>query len=88
MRIAVLLTAAGAALLAGCGQKGALYLPEKNTAPVTAPAAPAAPAPAAPAAAAAPAPPAGTATPSATPPQTAPPPAPQKKQNADDDSQK
>ena len=79
MRIAALLTAAGAALLAGCGQKGALYLPEKNAAQVTAPAAAAAPAPAVPA---------GTATPAAPSPQSAPPPAPEKKQNADDDSQK
>ena len=86
MKIAVLLAAAGAACLAGCGQKGALYLPEKNAAQVTAPAAP--PAPAAAAAPAAPAAPASTATPSVPPAQTAPPPAPQKKQNADDDSQK
>jgi hypothetical protein len=78
----VLLAAAGAALLAGCGQKGALYLPEKNAPQVTAPAAP--PAPATPAAAA----PAATATPAAPAPQSAPPPAPEKKQNADDDSQK
>ena len=28
------------ALLAGCGQKGALYLPDKKPAPVTAPATP------------------------------------------------
>ena len=75
----VLLTAAGAAVLAGCGQKGPLYLPEKNAPQVTAPATPATPAPAAPA---------GTATPAAPPPPTAPPTPPQKKQNADDDSQK
>lgn len=81
----VLLTAASAAILAGCGQKGPLYLPEKNAAVVTAPAAPAAPAA-----------PGGTATPATPPPQTAPAPgvaapsapAPQKKQNGDDDSQK
>jgi predicted small lipoprotein YifL len=89
--VAVLLTAASAALLAGCGQKGPLYLPEKNAAVVTAPAASgASAAPAAPAA------PAGTAAPATPPPQSAPAPgvaapsapAPQKKQNGDDESQK
>ncbi|HUJ52485.1 MAG TPA: lipoprotein [Steroidobacteraceae bacterium] len=33
-----LASAALLALLAGCGQKGALYLPDKKPAPVTAPA--------------------------------------------------
>jgi predicted small lipoprotein YifL len=38
------LIAAGAALVAaGCGQKGPLYLPDKNAAVVTSPAAPSAP---------------------------------------------
>jgi predicted small lipoprotein YifL len=83
----LLLTVASAAILAGCGQKGPLYLPEKNAAVVTAPAAPAASAaPAAP----------DTATPATPSQQTAPAPgvaapsapAPQKKQNGDDDSQK
>ena len=86
----LLLAAASAALLAGCGQKGPLYLPEKSGAVVTTPAAPAAPAtPTS-------APPPGSATPAAPPPQTAPAPgaatpsapAPQKKQNGDDDSLK
>jgi predicted small lipoprotein YifL len=36
-------------LLAGCGQKGALYLPDKNAQVVTTPAAPAPPTPATPA---------------------------------------
>jgi predicted small lipoprotein YifL len=42
-----LAAAALLALLAGCGQKGALYLPDKKPAPVTAPATapPAAPQP-------------------------------------------
>ena len=34
------MAAALSALLAGCGQKGALYLPDKKPAPVTTPAAP------------------------------------------------
>ncbi len=38
-----------AALLSGCGQKGPLYLPDKNAAVVTAPAQPAPPATTAPA---------------------------------------
>jgi predicted small lipoprotein YifL len=41
--------AALAALLSGCGQKGPLYLPDKNAAVVTAPALPAPPATTAPA---------------------------------------
>ena len=47
VRLPVLLGAA--ALLAGCGQKGPLYLPDKNTRVITTPPAapPAAPAPAA-----------------------------------------
>jgi predicted small lipoprotein YifL len=36
--MAVVVAASLAALLAGCGQKGALYLPDKNGAVVTAPA--------------------------------------------------
>jgi predicted small lipoprotein YifL len=40
-----LLAAALFALLAGCGQKGALYLPDKKPAPVSAPAATAPPQP-------------------------------------------
>ena len=55
MRRAVCLSALGAALLAaGCGQKGPLYLPDRNAPVVTAPAtqpqpAPAQPVPASPA---------------------------------------
>jgi predicted small lipoprotein YifL len=69
---------AGAALLAmlgGCGQKGPLYLPEKNPAVITPPAAPPAPAPA------------QAQAPTETPPPQAAPdqPPPDKKQ--DDDSQ-
>jgi len=57
-----MLAGAAALLLAGCGQKGALYLPDKNAQVVTTPAAsplPAqsAPAPATPATPATPAPP-------------------------------
>ena len=49
-----ILAGAVALLLAGCGQKGALYLPDKNAQVVTTAAAP--PAPATPATSAAPAP--------------------------------
>ena len=53
MKRAGWLLAGGAALLlAGCGQKGALYLPDKNTQVVTTPAAQSTPAPSAPATAA------------------------------------
>jgi len=45
MKRAGRLLAGGAALLAaGCGQKGALYLPDRNTQVITTPAAPPAPA--------------------------------------------
>ena len=45
MKEASRLLALGAALLAaGCGQKGALYLPDKNTQMITIPAAPPTPA--------------------------------------------
>ncbi len=54
--------AALAALLSGCGQKGPLYLPDKNAAVVTAPAQPAPPATTAP-----------TTTPAAAPDTAAPP---------------
>ncbi len=43
---ATLLGLGAGLLLCGCGQKGPLYLPDKNPAVVTRPAAPAAPAPA------------------------------------------
>lgn len=47
MRRAISLSALGAALLvAGCGQKGPLYLPDKNTRVVTTPATQPQPAPA------------------------------------------
>jgi predicted small lipoprotein YifL len=47
MRRAVCLSALGAALLAaGCGQKGPLYLPDRNAPVVTAPATQSQPAPA------------------------------------------
>jgi predicted small lipoprotein YifL len=59
--------AALAALLSGCGQKGPLYLPDKNAAVVTAPTQPAPPATTAPATTA-PAP-----TPAAAPDTAAPP---------------
>jgi predicted small lipoprotein YifL len=50
MKRASWLLAGGAALLlAGCGQKGALYLPDKNTQVVTTPAAQSTPAPSTPA---------------------------------------
>jgi predicted small lipoprotein YifL len=66
--------AALTALLSGCGQKGPLYLPDKNAAVVTAPAQPAPPATTAPAstpAATTPAAAPGTAAPPAqTPDQT------------------
>ena len=53
MKRASRLLAGGAALLlAGCGQKGALYLPDKNTQVVTTPAAQSTPAPSTPASAA------------------------------------
>jgi predicted small lipoprotein YifL len=53
MKRASWLLAGGAALLlAGCGQKGALYLPDKNTQVVTTPAAQSTPAPSTPATAA------------------------------------
>ncbi len=49
MKPASWLLAGGAALLlAGCGQKGALYLPDKNAQVVTTPAAPPVPAQSAP----------------------------------------
>ncbi len=48
MRLAGLLL--GMLLLCGCGQKGPLYLPDKNPSVVTHPAAPAATAPVSPAA--------------------------------------
>jgi predicted small lipoprotein YifL len=82
--MAVIVAASLAALLAGCGQKGALYLPDKNGAVVTAPAESA---------------PAQTAPPETTPGQTAPAEAtpgqqpdpaqatPQKKPGEGDDSQ-
>ena len=53
-RVPWILAGAVALLLAGCGQKGALYLPDKNAQVVTTAAAP--PAPATPATSAAPAP--------------------------------
>jgi predicted small lipoprotein YifL len=71
--VAVVVAASLAALVAGCGQKGALYLPDKNGAVVTAPAEPA-PAPTAPA----------EATPGQTDPAQTPP---QKKPGEDEDSQ-
>jgi len=82
MRGAVCLAALGAAwLVAGCGQKGPLYLPDKNTRAVTTPSAqptPAQPAPAAPPPASAPQP---------APPSTTPtPPAPGKPGDKSDDS--
>jgi len=50
MKRASWLLAGGAALLlAGCGQKGALYLPDKNAQVVTTPAAQSTPAPSTPA---------------------------------------
>jgi predicted small lipoprotein YifL len=53
MKRANWLLAGGAALLlAGCGQKGALYLPDKNAQVVTTPAAQSTPAPSTPATAA------------------------------------
>jgi predicted small lipoprotein YifL len=53
MKRARWLLAGGAALLlAGCGQKGALYLPDKNAQVVTTPAAQSTPAPSTPATAA------------------------------------
>jgi predicted small lipoprotein YifL len=53
MKRASWLLAGGAALLlAGCGQKGALYLPDKNAQVVTTPAAQSTPAPSTPATAA------------------------------------
>ncbi len=49
MKRAGWLLAGGAALLAaGCGQKGALYLPDKNAQVITTPAAPSVPAQSAP----------------------------------------
>ena len=80
-RTAWILAGGLVALLAGCGQKGALYLPDRNTRVITTPAA-AQPAPAQPAAPQSGAPPSGTATPT---PATAPPPKPGDKN--DDDSQ-
>jgi len=72
MRRAVCLAALSAAwLAAGCGQKGPLYLPDKNARAATTPSAqptPAQPAPAAPPSASAPQP----APPSTTPTPTAP----------------
>ena len=59
-RVPWFLAGAVALLLAGCGQKGALYLPDKNAQVVTTAAAPPVPeqsAPSAPATPAAPAPP-------------------------------
>jgi predicted small lipoprotein YifL len=74
-----LAVAATAALLAGCGQKGALYLPPKpGTAVTSGPTAPAAPA--APAAPSQP----PQAAPLEPPPESAPPP---KKSDPDSDSQ-
>jgi len=53
MKRASWLLAGGAALLlAGCGQKGALYLPDRNAEVVTTPAAQSTPAPSTPASAA------------------------------------
>jgi len=77
MRRAICLAALGAAwLAAGCGQKGPLYLPDKNTRAVTTPSAQ--PAPAAPPSASAPQP---------APPSTTPtPPAPGKPGDKSDDS--
>ena len=58
MKRAGWLLAGGAALLAaGCGQKGALYLPDKNAQVITTPAAPPVPAQPAPPTPATPAPP-------------------------------
>jgi len=57
-RVPWILAGAVALLLAGCGQKGALYLPDKNAQVVTTAAAPPVPAESAPSAAATPATPA------------------------------
>ena len=57
-RVPCILAGAVALLLAGCGQKGALYLPDKNAQVVTTAAAPPVPAESAPSAAATPATPA------------------------------
>jgi len=56
-RVPWILAGAVALLLAGCGQKGALYLPDKNAQVVTTAAAPPVPAESAPSAPATPAPP-------------------------------
>jgi len=52
MRTSWLLAGGAVLLLAGCGQKGALYLPDKNAQVVTTPAAQSTPAPPTPATAA------------------------------------
>jgi predicted small lipoprotein YifL len=57
-RVRWILAGAVALLLAGCGQKGALYLPDKNAQVVTTAAAPPVPAESAPSAPATPATPA------------------------------
>jgi len=59
-RVPWILAGAVALLLAGCGQKGALYLPDKNAQVVTTAAAPPVPAESAPSAPATPAAPAPT----------------------------
>ena len=87
MRRAVCLAALGAAwLAAGCGQKGPLYLPERNARAATTPAAqptPAQPTPAQPA----PAAPPSASAPQPAPPSTTPtPPAPGKPGDQSDDS--
>jgi predicted small lipoprotein YifL len=62
-RVPWILAGAVALLLAGCGQKGALYLPDKNAQVVTTAAAPPVPAESAPSAPATPATPATPAPP-------------------------
>ena len=61
-----ILAGAVALLLAGCGQKGALYLPDKNAQVVTTAAAPPVPSQSAPSAPPAPATPATSAAPAPT----------------------
>jgi len=75
-----LLAGGAALLLAGCGQKGALYLPDKNAQVVTIPAAPPTPTQSAPSQPA----PEPQSAPASTPPAT---PAPPKPGDKSDDSE-
>jgi len=88
-RATACLAASVALALAGCGQKGPLYLPEKGGAVVTSPSGSAAPAPPpAPSAPGQPQEPAPTAEPQSTPePAPTAPSAPPKKSDEDQDSQ-